>query len=488
MAGAPLSGPCEACGETATTRCARCKAVFFCGRECQKKAWRTHKKECFENTGPPPCSPQTEGLQPTAAGVRVATLQRPVGQTLTAGATTLQPVRLQPATYPASSSPSGARTFGIGVPADCQYEDEAEIPDPTKAYQSARACLAAFVVGVAVSQAGVCPGTWFVWSYLAIHGAGAVFFTDYADEKGLIALCGIFGMHAGVACSELFLWMLRGTDASSVGPWSIFVFFSSLLYLQNFWVECHVLPPDYVTSISFFFPMFPTYNVALALSCIELFVEWRYFPDHKLWRPAIFFGALMMAAGQAVIAIASRTAHRNFWASCRNPPPEDGEEETAGLEIPNRRIVKEGPYKHMRHPAYFGALLWGLGVELCLCNPGMLMAVAFVLWASLLYVALEEEQELYDEFRGSYAQYASLTGCWIPMFDSFLENASFQREMADPDPEEEGFPFNDEDDFSEEPEEEEDPQSEDDLLPTWEGVPKGGALWNRQFRDPWILG
>ena len=31
-------------------------------------------------------------------------------------------------------------------------------------------------------------------------------------------------------------------------------------------------------------------------------------------------------------------------------------------------------------------------------------------------------------------------------------------------------------------------QSEDDMLPTWEGVPKGGALWNRQFRDPWLLG
>jgi len=48
------------------------------------------------------------------------------------------------------------------------------------------------------------------------------------------------------------------------------------------------------------------------------------------------------------------------------------------------------------------------------------------------------------------------------------------------------------DDVDEEEEEEEgdedDVQSEDDLLPTWEGVPKGGALWNRQFRDPWMLG
>ena len=29
---------------------------------------------------------------------------------------------------------------------------------------------------------------------------------------------------------------------------------------------------------------------------------------------------------------------------------------------------------------------------------------------------------------------------------------------------------------------------EDDLLPTWEGVKKGGALWNRQFQAPWEFG
>lgn len=195
-----------------------------------------------------------------------------------------------------------------------------------------------------------------------------------------------------------------------------------------------------------------------------------------------------MAVGQALIYTSCQTAERNFWASCRNLPEEEEKiEDFVGLEIPDRRIVQEGAFRYERHPAYLGAMLWGLGAELALCNPVMLMIVGFVLWASLLYVTLEEEQELYDEFKGGYANYCALTSCWLPFFNSFLENAAFQREMTDN--AEEGQDGADKElGKDEEEDEEDDIQSEDDLLPTWEGVPKGGALWNRQFRDPWMLG
>ena len=97
-----------------------------------------------------------------------------------------------------------------------------------------------------------------------------------------------------------------------------------------------------------------------------------------------------------------------------------------GLEIPNRRVVREGPYAWERHPAYMGAILWGVGgtskvcfvlllllllllllppwlfvgTQLALCNPAMLVIVALVLWAALLHVTMEEEKELFDEFPG----------------------------------------------------------------------------------------
>lgn len=44
----PKSGKCcHVCGRTGDMKkCARCKAVFYCGAECQKKHWPEHKKEC----------------------------------------------------------------------------------------------------------------------------------------------------------------------------------------------------------------------------------------------------------------------------------------------------------------------------------------------------------------------------------------------------------------------------------------------------------
>jgi len=342
--------------------------------------------------------------------------------------------------------------------------------------------------GIQASQAELFPATWLVWSFLAVHLVGVVFLTDYAGESGLLALCAIFGLHMGVGVSETALWFLRSDGVTSVGPWSAMVFFASLLYLDSFWMESMTLPPDYITSISLFFPMFPAYNAAVAMSCAELFLEWRYFPEQKLWKSAVLIGTVLMAFGQFLISRASRTSERNFWASCRNMPEEEEKpEDFVGLEIPDRRIVQEGAYRWERHPAYLGAMMWGVGAEIALCNPGMLMIVGFVLWASLLHVALEEEQELYDEFKGGYANYATLTRCWIPLFNSFLENAAFQREMSDNC--EENHDADIDNDLEEEDDDcEEDLPSEDDLLPTWEGVPKGGALWNRQFRDPWLLG
>ncbi|XP_047119753.1 zinc finger MYND domain-containing protein 10 [Schistocerca piceifrons] len=37
---------CAECGERAAKKCSRCKALWYCGRECQVKNWPTHKTTC----------------------------------------------------------------------------------------------------------------------------------------------------------------------------------------------------------------------------------------------------------------------------------------------------------------------------------------------------------------------------------------------------------------------------------------------------------
>ena len=65
---------------------------------------------------------------------------------------------------------------------------------------------------------------------------------------------------------------------------------ASFLYLQGYLKECNTLPPDYISTLSFFFPVFPAYDAAVAMSCLEFFLEWRCLPEFKFWRPVIILG------------------------------------------------------------------------------------------------------------------------------------------------------------------------------------------------------
>jgi len=44
---------CDVCKTTTTTASARCKTSYFCSAECQKSAWKKHKKVCKAPTSPP---------------------------------------------------------------------------------------------------------------------------------------------------------------------------------------------------------------------------------------------------------------------------------------------------------------------------------------------------------------------------------------------------------------------------------------------------
>ncbi|CAJ1395755.1 unnamed protein product [Effrenium voratum] len=357
-----------------------------------------------------------------------------------------------------------------------KFFDELEYPDKTKASRGVAAIALGALCGIATSLRASCSAYYFVWSFMACHLLCITLLRDYGGSFGLLVMCAALAFHAGHAFVECGAWAFALDGDDSLGPWTLVVVFACILYLQGYLKECVTLPPDYISTLSFFFPVFPAYDAAVLLSCLEFFGEWSYLPDFKLWSPIVLLGMVCMAVGQALVIWSARVADRNFWASTR----EMEEDELVGLEIPNRRVVQEGPYAWERHPAYLGALLWGVGTQLALCNPVMLVVVAFVLWASLLHVTMEEERDLFDEFPGRYEHYTAITSTWIPGFPAALESSAFQREMEDNAPE-------DGPDMEQE-ESEEEPDEEDDLLPSWEGVRKGGTIWNRQFQEPLRLG
>eukprot|EP00536_Pseudo-nitzschia_multiseries_P012945 jgi/Psemu1/33633/gm1.33633_g len=38
----------KGCDKLATKSCVRCKVTWYCSRECQRKEWKEHKKNCRE--------------------------------------------------------------------------------------------------------------------------------------------------------------------------------------------------------------------------------------------------------------------------------------------------------------------------------------------------------------------------------------------------------------------------------------------------------
>jgi hypothetical protein len=44
-----MSELCEICDKFTDHGCARCKFVFYCGKECQEKHWPEHQDECHDH-------------------------------------------------------------------------------------------------------------------------------------------------------------------------------------------------------------------------------------------------------------------------------------------------------------------------------------------------------------------------------------------------------------------------------------------------------
>jgi hypothetical protein len=56
---------CAVCGLAARSHCSRCQLVHYCGRDCQRTAWRTHKSQCKPAPAPAPASAPAPSPAPT---------------------------------------------------------------------------------------------------------------------------------------------------------------------------------------------------------------------------------------------------------------------------------------------------------------------------------------------------------------------------------------------------------------------------------------
>lgn len=75
----------------------------------------------------------------------------------------------------------------------------------------------------------------------------------------------------------------------------------------------------------------------------------------------------------------------------------------------NQKVIRNGPYKLIRHPAYSGWLLMCLGYGIALQNWLSLLAAVILPMAALLYRIKIEEQVLAAEFGSEYTDFQQCT-------------------------------------------------------------------------------
>jgi protein-S-isoprenylcysteine O-methyltransferase Ste14 len=77
-------------------------------------------------------------------------------------------------------------------------------------------------------------------------------------------------------------------------------------------------------------------------------------------------------------------------------------------------IVREGPYRFVRHPAYAGSFLIIIGVGLCVRSWGALLVLVLIFGIVMGHRIAVEEKALIENFGEEYAEYMKHTKRLIP--------------------------------------------------------------------------
>ncbi|MCB0308983.1 MAG: isoprenylcysteine carboxylmethyltransferase family protein [Bdellovibrionales bacterium] len=144
----------------------------------------------------------------------------------------------------------------------------------------------------------------------------------------------------------------------------------------------------------------------LLISCLLVYevsmVEFTYvFALSRKWPVMLGIGCLLALCGLSLRAWSTKTLGHFFTA-------------TITLEE-NQPIIKDGPYKYLRHPAYLSSMISAASIPFIFQSPWGLLLFVFVLIPSYLYRIHVEEDALISQFGEAYEKRAKETWRLIPL-------------------------------------------------------------------------
>ena len=107
----------------------------------------------------------------------------------------------------------------------------------------------------------------------------------------------------------------------------------------------------------------------------------------------IFLGSILIIYGLLLNAVAGKTLKKygHF-------------EITHGIKKPDR-LVTEGIYSCMRHPAQFGSMFFGIGIAMLTLNILALLVAGWFSFFALYFILAVEERETIREFGVQYCRF-----------------------------------------------------------------------------------
>lgn len=152
------------------------------------------------------------------------------------------------------------------------------------------------------------------------------------------------------------------------------------------------------------FPKFRKDKSCVMVFTANIFAEWlpvaEYFMFSRESFLITFIGIFIALLGLLIrfISIKALGSHFSAYAEVKE----------------NQELIKEGIYKHIRHPAYLGILIYYLGLPLVL-NAYYSEVVGFILLSFAFYWRIKEEEKLLiEKFGKEYKIYMNQAGILLP--------------------------------------------------------------------------
>lgn len=215
-----------------------------------------------------------------------------------------------------------------------------------------------------------------------------------------------------VVLTSFSLGIVLGSAFGSlmITPLKNFNFYVTSLCLFHF-LEYYITAkynPRKVNKDSFLLRNGAEYLISHSIAFVECALEYMYAPSYysnarsKLTTIIVILGYTFIIVGQLARSLAMFTAGKSFSHVVQK------------TKDPDHVLVKNGIYKYLRHPSYFGFFWWALGTQMILLNPLSFLLFVIVLWRFFNHRIILEEAFLIKFFGDEYLQYKAHVPVRIP--------------------------------------------------------------------------